>query len=189
MQTRRTRIINRLRPPSGELLRRISTTQDTITVRDENFTFDSVYRSGTPQSEFFDNEVKPYVHEMFEGRSSLIVATGVTNSGKSYTLFGDSNQPGILRRALSYLLKNATHEFEIRLSIASIIKDRLETLLDDQADEVPILNIDAMLYHLETAIERRNKMSLAEKDPKLKCKIHFLINIRLYKIIDRDFTR
>ena len=126
---------------------------------------------------------------MFEGRSSLIVATGVTNSGKSYTLFGDSNQPGILRRALSYLLKNATHEFEIRLSIASIIKDRLETLLDDQADEVPILNIDAMLYHLETAIERRNKMSLAEKDPKLKCKIHFLINIRLYKIIDRDFTR
>ena len=48
MQTRRTRIINRLRPPSGELLRRISTTQDTITVRDENFTFDSVYRSGTP---------------------------------------------------------------------------------------------------------------------------------------------
>ena len=60
---------------------------------------------------------------MFDGRSSLIVATGVTNSGKSYTLFGDSSQPGILRRALSYLLKNATHEFEIRLSISLIHKD------------------------------------------------------------------
>ena len=61
--------------------------------------------------------------------------------------------------------------------------------MDDRADEVPILNIDDLLYHLETAIERRNAKSLAEKDPKLKCKIHFLINVRLYKIINRDLTR
>ena len=47
MLSRRTRIINRLRPSSGEQLRRTTITNDSITIRDDNFTFDSVYRSGT----------------------------------------------------------------------------------------------------------------------------------------------
>ena len=32
-------------------------------------------------------------------------------------------------------------------------------------------------------------MSLAAKDPKLKAKVHFLIKVGLYKIIDRNFRK
>ena len=48
--------------------------------------------------------VLPKLKEFFEGRNQLIFTYGATSSGKTFTIQGISEKPGILPRALDSIL-------------------------------------------------------------------------------------
>lgn len=60
------------------------------------------------QSEFFETTTLPLVQELLHGKSSLLFAYGVTNSGKTYTVQGDGHPArcGVLPRALRVLFSS-----------------------------------------------------------------------------------
>ncbi len=68
------------------------------------FTFNKTFHAATEQEEVFNLIVLPKLKDFMEGRNQLIFTYGTTSSGKTYTIQGDEQNPGILPRALHAIL-------------------------------------------------------------------------------------
>ncbi|KAJ1959227.1 hypothetical protein IWQ62_004698 [Dispira parvispora] len=70
----------------------------------------------------FQSTTLPVIQELFDGYNTLIFAYGVTNSGKTYTIQGTRDQPGIIPRTMNIILhhiKGAQSQSRIRPSRAT----------------------------------------------------------------------
>lgn len=72
------------------------------------YTFTHVFPPTTQQLEFFAKTTLPLVRNILDGENSLLFAYGVTNSGKTYTMQGGSEQSsaGILPRTIDVLFNS-----------------------------------------------------------------------------------
>ncbi|KAI0758388.1 P-loop containing nucleoside triphosphate hydrolase protein [Irpex lacteus] len=72
------------------------------------YTFSHVFPPDTSQSDFFEHTTLPLVKDVLEGQSGLLFAYGVTNSGKTYTVQGDSQEgsAGIISRSLDVIFNS-----------------------------------------------------------------------------------
>ncbi|EED81253.1 predicted protein [Postia placenta Mad-698-R] len=72
------------------------------------YTFSHIFPPHTQQSEFFNNTTLPLVKDVLEGQSGLLFTYGVTNSGKTYTIQGGSEEgsAGILPRTLDVIFNS-----------------------------------------------------------------------------------
>ncbi|RKP35350.1 P-loop containing nucleoside triphosphate hydrolase protein, partial [Dimargaris cristalligena] len=99
------------------------------------YLFTRVFGNQITQQSLFQSTTLPVIQEFFDGYNTLIFAYGVTNSGKTYTIQGTRDQPGIIPRALNIILhhiKDAQSEFEyaIWVSYAEIYNEFIYDLLD-----------------------------------------------------------
>ncbi|XP_003384468.1 PREDICTED: kinesin-like protein KIF23 [Amphimedon queenslandica] len=70
--------------------------------------FKFVFDGKTSQKCVFDDIAYPLVSNLVLGRNGLLFAYGVTNSGKTYTMTGEQDQPGILPRVMDVLFNTIT---------------------------------------------------------------------------------
>ena len=72
------------------------------------YTFSHVFPPTTQQSEFFSKTTLPLVGRLLSGENGLLFAYGVTNSGKTYTIQGGTQEgsAGILPRTLDVLFNS-----------------------------------------------------------------------------------
>jgi hypothetical protein len=71
----------------------------------KKYSFTKVFDETATQDEIFDDTVKKMVAEMFNARiSGVIFSYGVTNAGKTHTIIGNKQDPGLLPRLLRYLM-------------------------------------------------------------------------------------
>ncbi|TMW59325.1 hypothetical protein Poli38472_004394 [Pythium oligandrum] len=68
------------------------------------FQFSHIFTEQTQQTALFEATTKPVLDSAFHGRNGLVFAYGVTNSGKTYTISGTDDNPGVLPRALKYVM-------------------------------------------------------------------------------------
>ncbi|KAJ3148024.1 hypothetical protein HDU86_007592 [Geranomyces michiganensis] len=73
----------------------------------ETYTFSKIYGPTTSQSDLFDEIMKPAVDSMFESgeSASLLLAYGASSSGKTFTVTGTNEEPGLLLRTVEDVLK------------------------------------------------------------------------------------
>ena len=64
---------------------------------DNVFIFDKVHNSESTQAHIYEN-VHSSVLKVLEGYNAAIFAYGPTSTGKTYTMFGAKDQPGIVPR-------------------------------------------------------------------------------------------
>ncbi|GLI63210.1 hypothetical protein VaNZ11_006063, partial [Volvox africanus] len=76
----------------------------------QEFEFDHVFVPSASQSAVFEEGVAPLVRGVTEGRNACVLAYGQAGSGKTYTLQGAPEDPGICLRALKELLRIAKEE-------------------------------------------------------------------------------
>ncbi|KAI9987350.1 hypothetical protein PInf_001105 [Phytophthora infestans] len=69
-----------------------------------SFHFSRIFRQETQQTELFEATTRPVLDAAFDGKSGLVFAYGVTNSGKTYTISGSSEAPGVLPQSLQYVM-------------------------------------------------------------------------------------
>jgi hypothetical protein len=69
------------------------------------FRFSRIFRPSTQQEELFQETTRPVLAAAMDGKSGLVFAYGVTNSGKTYTITGTDAEPGVLPRALRYIAR------------------------------------------------------------------------------------
>ncbi|RZF48363.1 hypothetical protein LSTR_LSTR007530 [Laodelphax striatellus] len=71
-----------------------------------SYTFTHIFPSDVSQKEVFEESVKESVVDFINGFSSLIFSYGTTNAGKTFTVQGTTQQPGLIPRALCLVFKS-----------------------------------------------------------------------------------
>lgn len=109
---------------------------NSITISNQNFTFDKIFSPKASQEEIFDTSV---IDNALRGFNSTIFVYGATSTGKTHTMFGKENDYGIIPRACSYLFseldrKSTIIEFSVKLSFIEIYCENIFDLLTENSD-------------------------------------------------------
>ncbi|KAL0904154.1 hypothetical protein M5K25_026228 [Dendrobium thyrsiflorum] len=107
--------------------------------------FSHVFPPESIQEDIYDKVMQPLVMDFMEGHSSLLVAMGPTGSGKTYTMFGSPQQPGIVPLALRQIFRQKADNVNIQasrtyyLSIFEIHSERgkVEKIFDLLPESMP----------------------------------------------------
>ncbi|XP_050362828.1 kinesin-related protein 4-like isoform X3 [Nymphalis io] len=98
------------------------------------YTFDKVYDKDTKTDDVYNDIAKPIVEAATAGFNGTIFAYGQTSSGKTYTMAGTKEAPGIIPLAVMNLfdiIKNIPdRDFLVRVSYVEIYNETLTDLLD-----------------------------------------------------------
>ncbi|KAI3979160.1 hypothetical protein MKX01_016985 [Papaver californicum] len=95
------------------------------------YSFDRVFHPDTSQDEIF-SEVEPVIKSALDGYNACIFAYGQTGTGKSFTMEGQADSPGVVPRALDALFKqtvDSNHTFLYTFSMLEIYMGNLRDLL------------------------------------------------------------
>ncbi|KAL6999167.1 hypothetical protein U1Q18_000327 [Sarracenia purpurea var. burkii] len=123
---------------------------DSVTVNDRKFTFDSVLDSKSNQEDVFELVGVPSVKNALSGYNTSILAYGQTGSGKTYTMWGppsamvdgqaSNNQQGIVPRIFQMLFSEIQREqensegkqinYQCRCSFLEIYNEQIGDLLN-----------------------------------------------------------
>eukprot|EP00968_Pinguiococcus_pyrenoidosus_P003173 scaffold186_cov257-Pinguiococcus_pyrenoidosus.AAC.2 len=74
------------------------------------YTFSGVLNPAASQEDVYQRVAAPLVEGLIEGRNGLLFAYGVTNSGKTYSINGNKESPGIIPRSLGQILGHLASE-------------------------------------------------------------------------------
>jgi hypothetical protein len=66
----------------------------------DSFHFTGAFSNNYTQEDVYNATAQPLVNSLFEGRNCLLFSYGPTNSGKTFTIEGSDDNPGILPRVL-----------------------------------------------------------------------------------------
>ncbi|KAI0319856.1 P-loop containing nucleoside triphosphate hydrolase protein [Amylostereum chailletii] len=116
--------------------------------RDNNqvfkFPFSSCYDQNSTQKEIFEKDVQPLIDVVFSGSTVTIFAYGVTSSGKTHTMQGTGEDPGVIPRAVQavFAQKEAMTGANVSVSVSymEIYRDEVYDLLvqRDTAPKLPV---------------------------------------------------
>ena len=82
----------------------------------ESFEYDQVFGPETTQYDLYEACVRPILEQVLRGINCCIFAYGQTGAGKSFTIFGERENPelyGILPRAVDELFDRAKAKSEL----------------------------------------------------------------------------
>ncbi|GMH02785.1 hypothetical protein Nepgr_004624 [Nepenthes gracilis] len=98
------------------------------------YAFDKVFGPNAASEEVYDVAARPVVKAAMEGVNGTVFAYGVTSSGKTHTMHGDQNAPGIIPLAIkdvfSIIQDSPGREFLLRVSYLEIYNEVINDLLD-----------------------------------------------------------
>jgi kinesin family protein 5 len=98
------------------------------------FSFDHVFHSKTSQESIFNNVAKNAIHWVCQGYNATIFAYGTTGSGKTFTMFGDEKNKGIIPRSCETIFsiinsKDEVIEANMKCSFLEIYREQIKDLL------------------------------------------------------------
>ncbi|OHS94485.1 Kinesin motor domain containing protein [Tritrichomonas foetus] len=192
-QDEKIQVYLRMRPPlANERTYDYVIENDTITLKprgpnvsalcvDKAFSFKQVMDAGTTQEEVFETAALPLLPDFLEGDDVLIFCYGSTNAGKTFTVSGTPQNPGLLRRSLDYIVSQLDNEDkkgpQLYASFVEIYNERIYDLLNINknseslkigvnnegeteikgAVEIPINNIDEVASVVQKAESGRHR--------------------------------
>ncbi|XP_050310521.1 kinesin-like protein KIF23 [Anthonomus grandis grandis] len=74
--------------------------------KEVHYKFKHIFTGFSTQSEIFNHVAYPLLEDVLNGKNGLLFTYGVTGSGKTYTLTGNENDPGILPRTIDTLFNS-----------------------------------------------------------------------------------
>ncbi|XP_019880948.2 kinesin-like protein subito [Aethina tumida] len=72
----------------------------------KKYSFSKILGPECTQSEMFNKIVKPKVLQFINGKNSTVMSYGASGAGKTYTIVGTENQPGLIPRSLEYVFRS-----------------------------------------------------------------------------------
>ncbi|GMJ09750.1 kinesin 7.4 [Hibiscus trionum] len=98
------------------------------------YAFDKVFGPHATSQAVYEVAARPVVKAAMEGVNGTVFAYGVTSSGKTHTMHGDQNAPGIIPLAIkdvfSIIQDSPGREFLLRVSYIEIYNEVINDLLD-----------------------------------------------------------
>ncbi|OVA09421.1 Kinesin [Macleaya cordata] len=97
-----------------------------------SYTFDHVFDQNCTNAGIYELLTKDIIRAAVEGFNGTAFAYGQTSSGKTYTMNGSDNDPGIIHRAVKDVFQNiqmmTNREFLIRVSYMEIYNEEINDL-------------------------------------------------------------
>ena len=108
----------------------------------KTFKFRSVLNSHSKQSQVYEKVAEPLLHDFLKGKDVLIFCYGNTNAGKTYTVMGTPEKPGLLQRILNRivpeLLEDEKNGTQLFATFNEIYNERIIDLLSDEKQKDPL---------------------------------------------------
>ncbi|KAL0079315.1 kinesin motor domain-containing protein [Phycomyces blakesleeanus] len=110
----------------------------------ERYKFTKIFTESVAQQDFFNKTTLPLISDLLHGENALVFAYGVTNSGKTYSIMGTPQDPGLLPRTLDVIFNSTRNylsdsktcvklddkfEYGIWVSFAEIYTEKIYDLL------------------------------------------------------------
>lgn len=116
---------------------------NTIDVADHSYTFDRVFGEDSTQEQVYQSVAFPLVQQVLDGFNCTVMAYGQTGSGKSYTMFGNSENIGIIPRIGCDLFRAVSDRAEqyqstIECSYVEIYMEKVRDLLNPELDNLKL---------------------------------------------------
>lgn len=107
--------------------------------------FDVFHGEQTTQLEVFLSSVKPILPHILNGQNASVFAYGPTGAGKTHTMLGSSEQPGVIARAVREVFKLVQSKdeaegwnYSIGMSYLEIYNEKVLDLLSPNSQDLPI---------------------------------------------------
>ncbi|KAL6574720.1 hypothetical protein OROMI_012005 [Orobanche minor] len=112
--------------------------KDEETSRKECYKLDAVFSQEDDNvSRIFEKEVRPLIPGIFQGYNSTVFAYGATGSGKTYTMQGTEQLPGLMPLSISNILSMCKFTGStVTVSYYEIYLDKCYDLLDPKEKEI-----------------------------------------------------
>lgn len=107
----------------------------------KEFSFDCVLSEGADQETVFESTALPVIDAVCDGINACVFASGATGSGKTYTMLGEEDSPGVMMRALEALFARLGEfsNINIKCSFVEIYNEVVRDLLVDMVEGQPVL--------------------------------------------------
>ncbi|KAK1392574.1 kinesin-like protein KIN-10B [Heracleum sosnowskyi] len=146
--------------------------KDPETSRNECFNLDSFYdQEDNNVISIFNKEVSPLIPDLFSGCNSTVFAYGATGSGKTYTMQGENELPGLVHLSMSHILAMCQGTTSlVEMSYYEIYMDRCYDLLEPKAEEIAVLEDKNRQIHLK-GLSRISINTMSEFHEAFSCAI------------------
>jgi kinesin family protein 18/19 len=103
-------------------------------VKDQTFAFDRVFDENTTQDEVYESTTRPLLDSVMDGFNATVFAYGATGCGKTHTITGTRQAPGIIFLTMQELFEKIEEKSdekvtEISLSYLEIYNETIRDLL------------------------------------------------------------
>lgn len=103
-------------------------------VKDQTFAFDRVFDDNTNQSDVYEATTRGLLDSVIDGYNATVFAYGATGCGKTHTITGTAQQPGIIFLTMQELFEKVEEikgekATEISLSYLEIYNETIRDLL------------------------------------------------------------
>ncbi|XP_077170691.1 kinesin-like protein KIF22 isoform X2 [Paroedura picta] len=108
------------------------------------YRFDAFYGEKATQKDIYVGSVQPVLRHLLEGQNASILAYGPTGAGKTHTMLGNPDQPGVIPRALRDLLQMTRNssgdewKYSVSMSYLEIYQEKVLDLLEPSLHDLPI---------------------------------------------------
>ncbi|XP_051919041.1 kinesin-like protein KIF18A [Hippocampus zosterae] len=102
--------------------------------KDLKFVFDHVFGENSTQDEIFENTTKGVLDGVMNGFNCTVFAYGATGAGKTHTMLGTPDEPGVMYRTMKDLFKRMDEakeekEFSVAVSYLEVYNEQIRDLL------------------------------------------------------------
>ncbi|CAI9771919.1 unnamed protein product [Fraxinus pennsylvanica] len=110
------------------------------TSRKDPYELDYCYEQDEDIGLIYSREIQPMVLEVLDGRNASVIALGARGSGKTCTIQGSREKPGLAVMAMSEILSEAMNSGKsVCVSLYEVIQEHAYDLLDPKHPQVKIL--------------------------------------------------
>ena len=101
--------------------------------REQRYFFDRIYNQYVSTQQVYDGCIKHLIDSVIKGYNATVFAYGTTGSGKTYTMTGTQDTPGIMYLIVEDMFKKIGQvkdkNFELRVSYVEIYNEVIRDLL------------------------------------------------------------
>ncbi|KAJ5933923.1 hypothetical protein N7454_006252 [Penicillium verhagenii] len=103
-------------------------------VKDQTFAFDRIFDQSASQGEVYESTTRSLLDSVLEGYNATVFAYGATGCGKTHTITGTAQQPGIIFMTMQELFerideRSGEKSTEVSLSYLEIYNETIRDLL------------------------------------------------------------
>ncbi|CAG9772359.1 unnamed protein product [Ceutorhynchus assimilis] len=167
------------------------------------FKFTNIFDQETSQKHIFDSIIKAKILNFINGNNSTVLAYGASGSGKTFTMIGTEEQPGIIPRSLDYFFRTLESHVN-KKPIAKPLPDGgvqfltesqtaqelsiLKNILADSKSQAEQVSHSKTFSHMQRRLSINNVGTLNKFTPILAVWVSFaeIYNENIYDLLQPD---